>query len=406
LENVPGHTLEKHLSEISGPLPEEKAFNWFGEILKTFDYSHQKKDFGGAVHPKHIWITPDFQMKIDYLTLSEVYAKEVLKNNDKNLISTFSPERLEGKSVDEKSDVYSLGVLLWQMLTGKNPYQDFNLAEIKFKILNEPLPSAQKIYPLISPEIEKIIQKATAKNPIERYANIQEFDRALQEYFNHKLPQTPVFVANDTEEREIYAKPTVNLPLILFVLFGIWAIYLMYQYSSRPPITKEVLFNLQDNKRIQNMQDSIAKSQSKKMVDDSLRIVRGNKKDTTQIYIHKVRKDETLESIARKYYTTIDTLKKLNGLTGKEKLKEKEGIKVRVREVYVLRREESLAQVAMKFKLSEYILKEVNNLEKNKTNTSKYYTDKRQKKEDEVAFLNEFEGQKIVIPLIYPAKNK
>lgn len=404
LENVPGHDLEKHLNEISGPLTEEKALFWLNEILNTFAYSHQKKDFGGAVHPKHIWITPDMHIKIQYLTLSEIYAKQVLKNEDKNLISTFSPERLEEKTIDERSDVYSIGVLLWQMLTGKNPYQNFNLAEIKHKILNEPLPSAKKIYPMVNIEIEEIIQKSTAKKPEDRYQNIAELQQAIYTYQQKNIAVVPVNPVNSTEETEIYSKPTVNLPAILLVFFVIWAGYLVYQYSNRPTITTDVLFNLQDNKRIQLMQDSVMKSQARKNIEDSIRIVKGNKKDTTEIFIHKVRKEETLESIARKYYTSIDTLKKLNNLTGKEVLKVKEGIKVRVRAVHILRREDNIAQIALKYKLSDYILKEVNELNKNKNNRSAYFNEKRKKKEDEVAVQNEFEGQKLVIPLIYPEK--
>ncbi|TAE73946.1 MAG: LysM peptidoglycan-binding domain-containing protein [Bacteroidetes bacterium] len=406
LENVPGHHLEKHLTEISGPLTEEKALFWLNEILNTFAYSHLKKDFGGAVHPKHIWITPDMHVKIQYLTLSEVYAKQVLKNEDKNLISTFSPERLENKTIDERSDVYSIGVLLWQMLTGKNPYQSFNLAETKYKILNENLPSAKKIYPIISEEIEEIIQKATAKNPNERYQTIAEFQEAIYLYQQKNIKTIPTINAssNTTENQEVFSKPTINLPAFLFVFLFFYGGYLVYEYANRPTVTTDVLFNLQDNKRIQSMQDSVMKSQAKKIIEDSIRIVKGNKKDTTEIYIHKVRKDETLESIARKYYTTIDTLKKLNSLTGKEVLKAKEGVKIRVRAVLILRREDNIAQIALKYKLSDYILKEVNELDKKKTSQRGYYNEKRKKQEDEVVSQNDFEGQKLVIPLIYPSK--
>ncbi len=405
LENVPGHHLEKHLNEISGPLVEEKALFWLSEILNTFAYSHLKKDFGGAVHPKHIWITPDMHIKIQYLTLSEVYAKQVLKNEDKNLISTFSPERLENKQIDERSDIYSIGVVLWQMLTGKNPYQNFNLAETKHKILNENLPSAKKIYPVISTEIEEIIQKATAKNPNERYQNIVEFQAAVETYQqkNIKVVPTQTPISNTEEQAEIFSKPTINLPAFLFIFLFFYGGYLIYQYVNRPTVTTDVLFNLQDNKRIQSMQDSVMKSQAKKTIEDSIRIVKGNKKDTTEIFIHKVRKEETLESIARKYYTTIDTLKKLNNFTGKEVLKAKEGVKVRVRAVLTLRREDNIAQIAIKYKVTDYILKEVNELDKTKSN-QKYFNEKRKKQEDEVAVQNDFEGQKLVIPLIYPNK--
>jgi serine/threonine protein kinase len=92
-----------------------------------------------------------------------------------------SPEQVLGKEIDPRSDIYSLGVTLFEMLTGKVPYDTTTNSdyEIQNKIVNEQLPPTRNIIPHITPEIDNIIAKATAKNPLNRFYNCAEFSNAL-----------------------------------------------------------------------------------------------------------------------------------------------------------------------------------------------------------------------------------
>ncbi len=386
-ELIQGKSLHDILTKITGLLPEQKAIPIFLEILNAFSFACGKKDFGGAIHPEHIFILPNDQVKISYIALSEVYAQQALITENKELISYFAPERIrqEYYNINETTDVYILGVLLWQMLTGKNPYQGFNLNEIKLKILNENLPSPKSIYPAVSDNLVEVIAKATAKNQKDRFQSLKEMQNAILKGTN---------VAQEDEEEydetvtQMEKRPFFNMPLIVTVLGLGWLSFLIWSFNNPEKIgTSEILFDLQNAKRIKLMQDSLRKVEAQKSVIDSIRHFENLKKksDIPEDYVHKAGRDETIESIARRYYMPLDSVLKWNSFTGKEKLKYKDGVKVKIKHLYHLRKDETLGEVAQKYNVSEFILKDVNQI---------------------FAMVNSrgrptlFEGKEIVIPVI------
>ena len=92
-----------------------------------------------------------------------------------------SPEHVHGKDIDSSSDIYCLGVTLWQMITGKVPYDNMNQYEIYNNIVNEPLPKVTEIYKHVSTRMQNVIEKAVSKNKTDRYDSCDSFIRALDD---------------------------------------------------------------------------------------------------------------------------------------------------------------------------------------------------------------------------------
>jgi ligand-binding sensor domain-containing protein/tRNA A-37 threonylcarbamoyl transferase component Bud32 len=95
-----------------------------------------------------------------------------------------SPEQAQGQKVDQRSDIYSLGIILYEMVTGRVPYEAETPLAVVLKHLNEPLPLPSSVKPDIPPSLERVILKALSKNPDDRFSSVAEFLTAWKEAFN------------------------------------------------------------------------------------------------------------------------------------------------------------------------------------------------------------------------------
>lgn len=187
MEYVEGKTLEEYILTVSGPIPEIKAIPLFSQVLEGFAYAHEQEVVHRDVKPANIMITGREKIKILDFGIAKLLSQKshTLTQTGVKMgtVLYMSPEQVKGEKVDKRSDVYSLGVTLFQMLTGHSPYDDPNATEfvVYNKIVNEPLPPAKNFYPNISGRIQAILDKATAKNPDDRFQDCQEFKYAMQE---------------------------------------------------------------------------------------------------------------------------------------------------------------------------------------------------------------------------------
>ncbi|MCU0443302.1 MAG: protein kinase [Microscillaceae bacterium] len=393
-EHLKGQSLANYIQQVSGPIPAEKARVLMLKILDAFIWAHRHGVMNGAINPHNIWIDEDENIKILDLALNKFYAAKALQNADKETVSFLSPEQIGNKSVNQRADVYALGVVLFMMITGKNPYQGFNLGEIQYKITNETLPPTEQFYPMTSPEMQAIIQKATIKNPADRYQTCEDFRNALAVVKQFTLPNEVKLPETNVETIPIEAK-FFNLPLYaLLGLTGVLILMLFWYFLPSRSADSEILFDLKNTQRIRFMQDSIAKAQAKKAMEDSVRIFGLTRRDTIENYFHRVSRGENLEKIARRYYTPLDSIKKWNNFRGNVKLKPKDGIKIKIRQIYKVQRNETIEQIGAKFNISPLILKEVNQL---------YPKPPKPGEEPQPVF---FEGKDLVIPWLITPKKK
>jgi serine/threonine protein kinase len=274
MEYVSGNSLDNYIRQVSGPIPEQKAIYFFNQILDGLSYAHLRGIVHRDIKPSNIIITSDADAKI----LDFGIAK-ILKEGKAGMTKTgarlgtvlfMSPEQVKGQGVDLRTDIYSLGITLFEMLTGRCPYDENSVEfEIYNKIVLEPLPRAKSFYPMVSDKMQAIIDKATAKNPAERFQSCEEFKLALNgtgtitynfnpQATNPQLGQTnssnyltSVQTPTETVKAENNSQTTVNQPIIkkqieksrernytfLYVLLSIMLVvcgYLIFQEMYQP----------------------------------------------------------------------------------------------------------------------------------------------------------------------------
>tara|TARA_B110000008_G_scaffold181873_1_gene180922 strand:+ start:565 stop:2598 length:2034 start_codon:yes stop_codon:yes gene_type:complete len=185
MEYLKGNQLDDYIKKVSGPINEIRAIDIFLQVLDGISHIHKLNIVHRDIKPSNIIIDQNDQIKLLDFGIAKDY------NNDPNLTVVgqsvggtpmyMSPEHISNAKITVQSDIYSLGVTFWHMLTGKAPYEGQSLAKIYSQIENEELTPIEKIYPFASKKLNDIIKKATAKDPNKRYDSCLSFIRAIQD---------------------------------------------------------------------------------------------------------------------------------------------------------------------------------------------------------------------------------
>ena len=216
MEYVEGRSLAQLLKQEGGALSCERALKLFDQILTAVAYAHTftYQDQDGAAHsgiihrdlkPPNILVTPDDHVKITDFGIVKVVGSETTDTHGAGYGSPryVSPEQAEGLEVDQRSDIYSLGIILYEMLTGEPPFgnerEPLTRTEILRAHVEQPPPLPTEINPEISLEVEAIILRALEKDPAGRYATATDFLRAVRVARERDLSDVP-------EEAEAKAK--------------------------------------------------------------------------------------------------------------------------------------------------------------------------------------------------------
>lgn len=185
MDYVDGTPLDELIKNVTGPIGGETCVSYVRQILEAFNYAHSRGMVHRDIKPSNVMITRDGQVKV----LDFGIAK-ILDSGTSSLTKTgaqmgtvyyMSPEQVEGKEADVRSDIYSLGVTIYQIATGSNPYHGITTEyEIYSKIIKDELPDPKTVYPGVSDSIAALILKATAKSPADRFQSCKEMLNALQ----------------------------------------------------------------------------------------------------------------------------------------------------------------------------------------------------------------------------------
>ncbi|MGH9715924.1 MAG: serine/threonine-protein kinase [Candidatus Acidiferrales bacterium] len=226
MEWVDGRLLREILDEQK-KLPPERAVKIAIGICHALDYIHSHGIVHRDLKPENIMVDAEDNIKlIDFGIAAQSGAPRLTFAKLSNVMGTpeyISPEQVKGKRGDGRSDIYALGVMLYEMLTGKEPFQGPNpFAIMNDRLRNNPMPP-RDIDPSISPQLQETIYRALERDPKNRYATAREFAWDLEH-------QDQVGVAERSELRGWKKRRTpwvrravlyVVLALIPLVIFGL-----------------------------------------------------------------------------------------------------------------------------------------------------------------------------------------
>ncbi len=192
MEYVPGKNLKQVLKK-RGNLTVSEVIDIMLQITSAMGLAHDSLIIHRDLKPQNILMMDDGGVKItDFGIAMALNATQLTQTNSAmGSVHYFPPEQASGKGSTLKSDVYSLGIMMYELLTGYLPFRGDNAVEIALKHLKEPIPSIRSEFPNIPQSVENIIIKATAKNPKNRYNNANEMHEDLLTCLNKERLEEP-----------------------------------------------------------------------------------------------------------------------------------------------------------------------------------------------------------------------
>jgi len=182
MEYVGGKTLKSYIEE-KGVLDFEEAVDIAVKICDALFYAHSHRLIHQDVKPQNVLLGDNGTVKVADFGIAKIANSATLTLDQSQVIGSvhyISPEQARGDATDEKSDIYSMGIVLYEMVTGKVPFHADTPVSVALKHIQEEITPPTLLNPQIPPALEEIIIKATSKQKEQRYDNAREFARDLQ----------------------------------------------------------------------------------------------------------------------------------------------------------------------------------------------------------------------------------
>jgi serine/threonine protein kinase/Tfp pilus assembly protein PilF len=246
MEYVAGQNLKEKYG--SGRLPIDESLRIITQIIQGLNHAHQQGVIHRDIKPANILITRDGIVKIVDFGIAKLKGHTQLTQNGKMLgtIDYISPEQAGGDIIDQRADIWSTGVLLYQMLTGQLPFKGDCDQVIIYSILHEKYKPITSISPEIPKELEKIVDRALQKDLDLRYQQIHHMGNDIIKFRENYKTQGPVKEIKDSRLRSGIIKInkagiSIALIMILLVIFFIIKPFILKKNTIENPIPIAVI---------------------------------------------------------------------------------------------------------------------------------------------------------------------
>jgi hypothetical protein len=185
MEYVPGKTLQQVLAESTGPMPIPRACAWISDLAGALHRAHRSGVIHGDIKPANILVTDDGKVKLSDFGIARFATQVSGSGKMMGTPAYLSPEQILGEPQNTRSDLFSLGIVLYQMVTGVAPFEGSSVSAVCAQILQaEPVPPSHR-NPAVSPELDRIILRCLAKTSADRYPSADAFATSLDAFVRH-----------------------------------------------------------------------------------------------------------------------------------------------------------------------------------------------------------------------------
>ena len=241
MEYVAGLDLKRYIKEHY-PLSNEEAVRIMGQILLAMRLAHTRGIVHRDLKPQNILLTPDGTAKVTDFGIAVAFAETSLTQTNSMLGSVhyLSPEQARGSKATVQSDIYAMGIIFYEMLTGHIPYDGDSAVTIALQHFQKPLPSVIDENPSVPQALENVVIKATAKKLTDRYQSVAEMYVDLSSSLSYNRRNEPKLVFNDTTKADTKTLPKVSQSTLT-------SIPKMQTQSPKPQAAKPSQQVLEDN---------------------------------------------------------------------------------------------------------------------------------------------------------------
>ena len=211
MEYVAGLDLKRYIKEHY-PLSNEEAVRIMGQILLAMRLAHTRGIVHRDLKPQNILLTPDGTAKVTDFGIAVAFAETSLTQTNSMLGSVhyLSPEQARGSKATVQSDIYAMGIIFYEMLTGHIPYDGDSAVTIALQHFQKPLPSVIAENPSVPQALENVVIKATAKKLTDRYKSVAEMYVDLSSSLSYNRRNEPKLVFDDATKADTKTLPKVS----------------------------------------------------------------------------------------------------------------------------------------------------------------------------------------------------
>ena len=211
MEYVDGMTLREYLNERGGKLTSRETVHFISQILKALEHAHANGVVHRDIKPQNIMLLDNGQLRMMDFGIARISRAEnqLLSGKTMGSVHYISPEQAKGDETDCTSDIYSVGVMMYEMLSGQLPFDAEDAVEVAIKQISDQPKSLHEIAPQVPAALVEITEKAMAKLPQNRYASAREMLDALNTYVqNPSVMFEYQYITEDAPEKVV--KRTMN----------------------------------------------------------------------------------------------------------------------------------------------------------------------------------------------------